>query len=91
MNKLKTKYNDLARCKLESLSLSNALPAIHQTLVAYKYKIKNYENLKNDTEFLIDLQKSFEMRDRKIWVNKWGLESIEKVIRNIDKELKKLE
>ena len=29
MNKLKTKYNDLAQCKLESLSLSTALLAIY--------------------------------------------------------------
>jgi len=29
MNKLKTKYNALAQCKLESLSLSTALLAIY--------------------------------------------------------------
>jgi hypothetical protein len=29
MNKLKTKYNDLAQCKFESLSLSTALLAIY--------------------------------------------------------------
>jgi len=29
MNKLKTKYNVLAQCKLESLSLSTALLAIY--------------------------------------------------------------
>jgi hypothetical protein len=29
MNKLKTKYNVLAQCKLESLSLSSALLAIY--------------------------------------------------------------
>ena len=29
MNKIKTKYNDLAQCKLESLSLSYALLAIY--------------------------------------------------------------
>jgi hypothetical protein len=32
INKLKTKYNALAQCKLESLSLSTALHAIHQTV-----------------------------------------------------------
>jgi len=32
MNKLKTKYNDLAQCKLESLSLSTALLAIYKPL-----------------------------------------------------------
>ena len=32
INKLKTKYNALARCKLESLSLFTALHAIHQTV-----------------------------------------------------------
>jgi hypothetical protein len=32
MNKLKTKYNALAQCKLESLSLSTTLHAIHQTV-----------------------------------------------------------
>jgi hypothetical protein len=29
MDKLKTKYNDLAQCKLEGLSLSTALLAIY--------------------------------------------------------------
>ena len=29
MNKIKTKYNDLAQCKLESSSLSSALIAIY--------------------------------------------------------------
>ncbi len=29
MNKIKTKYNDLAQCKLESFSLSTALLAIY--------------------------------------------------------------
>jgi len=29
MNKIKTKYNDLAQCKLERLSLSTALLAIY--------------------------------------------------------------
>ena len=29
MNNIKTKYNDLAQCKLESLSLSTALLAIY--------------------------------------------------------------
>ncbi|WP_405397764.1 hypothetical protein [Maribacter sp. Asnod2-G09] len=29
MNKIKTKYNDLAKCILKSLSLSNALLAIY--------------------------------------------------------------
>ncbi|WP_439882401.1 hypothetical protein ACSX1A_04375 [Pontibacter sp. MBLB2868] len=32
MNKLKTKYNALAQCKLDSLSLSTALLAIYSTL-----------------------------------------------------------
>jgi hypothetical protein len=34
MNKLKTKYNALAQCKLERLLLSTALLAIHITLWA---------------------------------------------------------
>jgi len=33
MNKLKTKYNDLAKCKIESLSISIALLAIYKPLL----------------------------------------------------------
>jgi hypothetical protein len=38
MNKLKTKYNALAQCKLERLSLSTALLAIYLTLATIKKK-----------------------------------------------------
>ena len=38
MNKIKTKYNALAQCTFESLSLSTALLAIYQTLAARRKK-----------------------------------------------------
>jgi hypothetical protein len=38
LNKLKTKYNALAQCKLERLSLSTALLAIYLTLATIKKK-----------------------------------------------------
>ena len=34
MNKLETKYNDLAQCKLESSLVSTALLAIYNTVVS---------------------------------------------------------
>jgi hypothetical protein len=45
MNKLKTKYNALAQCKLERLSLSIALLAIYQPLCT---------NDEINREFIID-------------------------------------
>ena len=64
---------------------------ISETLVAYKYKIISYEMLKDDNEFLIDLQKSFVMRDRKIWLATWGVRRIEEVMLDIEEEMDKLE
>ncbi|MDG2464020.1 MAG: hypothetical protein P8M61_02940 [Crocinitomicaceae bacterium] len=46
MNKLKTKYNALAQCKNESLSLSIALLAKYRKLPANKeHYIKNHKNI----------------------------------------------
>jgi hypothetical protein len=64
---------------------------LSRSLVAYKYKIKDYEKLRADNEFLIDLQRSFEIRDRKIWLGKRGVRQIEKVMLQLDKELEQLE
>ena len=62
-----------------TIALHNELSENHGlsgSLVTYKLKIKEYKNLKEDDEFLIDLQKSFELRDRKIWLSKMQLKSI---------------
>lgn len=64
---------------------------LSRSLVAYKYKIKEYEKLRADNEFLIDLQRSFEIRDRKIWLGERAFRKIERVMLQIDKELEKME
>lgn len=61
------------------------------SLVAYEYKIKEYDSLREDNEFIIDLQKSFEMRDRKIWLAKMGVGRTEALLMDIEEELAKLE
>ena len=49
MNKIKSKYNALAQCKPESLSLSTALLAIYKTLAVILYL--NEQTLKKNGYF----------------------------------------
>jgi len=70
------------------LSKSNGLSG---ALVTYQYNIINYDNLKKDNEFLFDLQKSFELRDRKIWLANIGVRQIKEVLTDLEKELASLD
>ncbi len=65
-----------------------ALEGLTDSITFYKYEIRSYKNLKNDHEFLIDLQESFWLRDSKVWIHQLALKEIEDVILQINGELK---
>ncbi|MGB5480873.1 MAG: DUF6090 family protein [Eudoraea sp.] len=59
-------------------------------ILTYNFKLKSLEDIRNDNDFQIDLQEVFQLRNRKIWLNRLGIGSIELVLSNIDKELERL-
>ncbi len=73
------------------LSNESSYTGRNNSIIYYNYEIISYEKLRNDHEFLIDLQKSFWLRERKIWIGETGVEEIREVLSNIDKELDRLE
>jgi hypothetical protein len=55
----------------------------------HKLKLKSLEEIRNDNDFRIDLQETFQQRNRKIWLTKIGIDSINRTRRNIIKELER--
>ena len=58
-------------------------------ILTYKLKLKSVEKIRKDNDFLIDLQDTFQKRNRKIWLTKIGVDSIKYTRNNILKELER--
>ena len=59
-------------------------------ILTYNFKLKSLEDIRNDNDFQIDLQETYQLRNRKIWINRLGIDKIEWVLSNINKELERL-
>ena len=59
-------------------------------ILTYKLKLKSLDAIRSDNDFRIDLQETFQMRNRKIWLTKMGVDSIQWTHNQIAEELERL-
>lgn len=56
----------------------------------YSFKLNSLSGIRNDNEFQIDLQETFQFRSRKVSLFKLGIDRINRIINNIEEELERL-